>query len=63
VDEPLERPGLRETFEVCARFTQALTETLDPSDEEPASDEAVEIDAAGDDVAAGVGIGQPLPVG
>src|SRR5664280_3390323 len=58
VDESPEGAGLGETLKVSAGLAEALTETLDVADEEVAPDKTVEVDTAGDDVAAGVGVGE-----
>ena len=54
---PPEGAGLGETLEVSAGLAETLTETLDVADEEVAPDKTVEVDTTGDDVAAGVGVG------
>jgi len=62
VDESPEGAGLGETLKVSAGLAETLTETLDVADEEVAPDKTVEVDTAGDDVAAGVGVGEAAPV-
>jgi hypothetical protein len=62
VDESPEGAGLGETLEVSAGLAEALTETLDVADEEVAPDKPIEVDTAGDDVAAGIGLGETAPV-
>ena len=48
-------PRLRgQPLQVGARLTQALAEALDVADSKPPADERIEIDAAGDDVPAGL---------
>ena len=58
VDERAQRAGLArrggQALEVRARLAQPLAEALDVADAEVLADEGVEVDAAGDDVPAGV---------
>jgi len=62
-DESFEGVGFGEALQVCAGLTEMLAEVLDVANEEPASDKVVQIDTSGDDVAAGVGVGQAVSVG
>ena len=62
MDESPEGSGLGETLKVSAGLAETLTETLDVADEEVAPDKTVEVDTAGDDIAAGVGVSQAAPV-
>jgi hypothetical protein len=62
-DESFEGGGFGEALHVCAGLTEVLAEVLDVANEEPASDKVVQIDTSGDDVAAGVGVGQAVSVG
>src|SRR5215210_1449868 len=59
VDQRLQRAGLSrrggQALQVRAGLAQALTEALDAADSEMPSHQGVEVDAAGDDVAAGLG--------
>jgi hypothetical protein len=52
VNEWAEESGSCELLEVCARFGQSAADAFDGADPEVLADEAVEGDAAGDDVAA-----------
>jgi hypothetical protein len=51
-----------EVFQVGARLGRALAEALHGADAEASPDEGVEVDAAGDDVAPCVGVGELLAI-
>ena len=55
MDEVAEDPRVGEALELGAGLAQAAADALGLSDAEAAADERVEVDAAGDDVAAGLG--------
>jgi hypothetical protein len=62
VDESAQHTLRRESLQVGARLTQPLPEAFDVSDTESATDKAVEIDAAGDQVPASFAVFQPTAI-
>ena len=61
VDESPEGAGLGETLEVSAGLAEALTETLDVANEEPASDRRFRSTPRVKNITAGVCVGQVAP--
>ena len=58
VDQPAQYAAGGQAFEVDARLAQALAEALHVPYAEAAPDQGVQVDAPGDQVAAGLGVGE-----
>ena len=62
MDEPAQHTLCGESLQVSTRLTQTLSKTFDVSNSESATDKAVEIDAAGDQVSASFAVVEPTAI-
>ena len=62
VDQPAQHTLCGESLQVSTRLTQTLSKTFDVSNSESATDKAVEIDAAGDQVSASFAVVEPTAI-
>ena len=62
VDQPAQHTLCGESLQVSTRLTQTLSKTLDVSNSESSTDQAVEIDAPGDQVSASFAVLEPTAI-